>query len=278
MSEHIDISSDAIADIVTDGSLHEVAPDIAYQRLGIVNVAYVGDTNQWVLIDAGIPGTKRFILNAVGELFGEGARPAAIVMTHGHFDHVGALKDLVEEWDVAVYAHERELPYLNGGQSYPDPDPTVGGGMMALLARFYPKGPIDVSRWLQPLPADGSVPGMPGWNWVATPGHTRGHVSLWREADRALVAGDAFITTDQESAYAVATQKIEIQGPPMYFTPDWNAARSSVRELAALQPELAVTGHGEALKGAEMRAGLQALASNFDEIAVPEHGTYVDNG
>lgn len=278
MSEHIDISSDAIADIVTDGSLHEVAPDIAYQRLGIVNVAYVGDTNQWVLIDAGIPGTKRFILNAVKERFGEGARPAAIVMTHGHFDHVGALKDLAEEWDVAVYAHERELPYLNGGQSYPDPDPTVGGGMMALLARFYPKGPIDVSRWLQPLPADGSVPGMPGWNWVATPGHTRGHVSLWREADRALVAGDAFITTDQESAYAVATQKIEIQGPPMYFTPDWNAARSSVRELAALQPELAVTGHGEALKGAEMRAGLQALASNFEEIAVPEHGTYVDNG
>ncbi|HYH11705.1 MAG TPA: MBL fold metallo-hydrolase [Thermomicrobiales bacterium] len=277
MTDHIDISQDANADIEVDGSLHEVASDLAYQRLAIVNVAYVGapGSREWVLVDAGIPGTKRFILNAVTERFGEAARPAAIVMTHGHFDHVGVLNELAEEWDVPIYAHELELAYLNGMSSYREPDPSVGGGMMSILSRFYPRGPIDVSRWLRVLPEDGSVPPMRGWRWVYTPGHTTGHVSFWREADRSLIAGDAFITTNQESAYAVAAQKLEIQGPPMYFTPDWNSARSSVQTLAKLEPELAITGHGRAIKGSELREGLQKLANNFDEIAVPDQGKYV---
>src|SRR5690606_10809191 len=153
---------------------------------------------------------------AVQERFGEHAKPAAILMTHGHFDHVGALKDLASKWDVPIYAHPEEMPYLNGSIPYPEPDPTVGGGMMARPSFLYPRGPIDVSAWLRPLPEDGSVPPLPGWRWVHSPGHTRGHVAFWREADRTLIAGDAFITTNQESAYAVATQKPEIQGPPMY--------------------------------------------------------------
>jgi glyoxylase-like metal-dependent hydrolase (beta-lactamase superfamily II) len=276
MSKHIQIDDQAIADVSSEGSLHEVAPDLAYQRLGIVNVAYVGAPGgEWVVIDTGIIGTKVFMTKAIEERFGKDAKPAAIVMTHAHFDHRGNLKALAEEWDVPIYAHPVELRYLNGSASYPPPDPTVGGGLMAAVSPLYPKGPIDVSTWLQPLPEDGSVPGMPGWRWLHTPGHTAGHVSLWRDADRTVIAGDAFITTDQESAYAVATQKPEIQGPPMYFTPDWESAKASVRMLADLEPNLAITGHGRAIEGDELRDGLRDLADRFDEIAVPEHGRYV---
>ena len=46
----------------------------------------------------------------------------AIVMTHGHFDHVGALEDLAEEWDTPVDAHPLEHPYLDGKASYPPGD------------------------------------------------------------------------------------------------------------------------------------------------------------
>lgn len=148
---------------------------------------------------------------------------------------------------------------------------------MPLLSPLFPRGPIDVSRWLQVLPVDGSVPGMPAWRWVHTPGHTPGHVSFWREADRTIIAGDAFITTRQESAYAVAVQTPEMHGPPMYFTPDWDSARTSVNALAALEPELVVTGHGRAMRGAEMRSALHLLARDFDQIAVPEQGRYVNH-
>jgi glyoxylase-like metal-dependent hydrolase (beta-lactamase superfamily II) len=125
------------------------------------------------------------------------------------------------------------------------------------------------------LPSDGSVPFMEGWRWTHTPGHTPGHISLWREGDRALVAGDAFITTKQESAVAVAMQLPELHGPPMYYTPDWQSSRSSVQRLAALEPDLVVTGHGPAMRGPAMRRALRILAGDFDRIAVPRQGRYV---
>lgn len=280
MTQQIPLSSEAIAQVAhpDDGTM-QIAPDLGYRRLAMVNVIFFGlpqsGEGRWVLIDTGISGLAGLIVSAAQERFGENARPAAIVLTHGHFDHVGGVEKLAEKWDVPVYAHEVEWPYLNGTAAYPPPDPTVGGGVMPLLAPLFPRRPIDVSGRLQKLPADGSVPSMPGWRWMHTPGHSPGHVSLWRESDRALIVGDAFITTNQESAYAVAVQAPEMHGPPKYFTPDWQAARASVEELASLHPELVVTGHGRAMQGAQMREALQALARDFDRVAVPEDGRYV---
>jgi glyoxylase-like metal-dependent hydrolase (beta-lactamase superfamily II) len=108
-------------------------------------------------------------------------------------------------------------------------------------------------------------------------------VSLWRTDDRTLIVGDAFITTKQESAYAVATQRPELHGPPMYFTPDWDTAGESVRRLAALEPELVITGHGRPLGGVEMRTALRHVLSQVrleavdaaDEPIKPAHITLV---
>jgi glyoxylase-like metal-dependent hydrolase (beta-lactamase superfamily II) len=275
MAQQIPVDKSARAAEVHEESLHVVAPDLAYQRHFLVNVAYFGNANagdrNWVLIDAGVYGSAPRIIEAAENRFGKDARPAAIVMTHGHFDHVGALHQLAEKWNAPIYAHDLEHPFLNGNASYPAPDPTVGGGMMAALAPLYPRGPIDVRQWLQSLPTNGSIPHMPGWRWIYTPGHTQGHIALWRESDRALIAGDAFITTAQESAYAVMTQRMELHGPPMYYTEDWDAARDSVRDLSTLEPDLVITGHGRAMQGDEMRRALRELAERFDEVAVPEH-------
>jgi glyoxylase-like metal-dependent hydrolase (beta-lactamase superfamily II) len=258
---------------------HSVSTDVAYLRTVFVNLFLYGrpaaPSGSWVLIDAGIPGSAPWILGAAEERFGPGSRPAAIILTHGHFDHVGALHTLLEKWDVPVFAHRLELPYLTGHSSYPPPDPTVGGGAMATMSRFYPRGPFNFEGQVQPLPADGSVPGMPGWRWIHTPGHSPGHVSLYRDSDRTLIAGDAFVTTKQESAIAAWTYRPEIHGPPAYFTPDWDAARRSVEKLAALKPLRVATGHGPPMEGNEMLQALQRLAREFDRLAVPRTGRYV---
>jgi glyoxylase-like metal-dependent hydrolase (beta-lactamase superfamily II) len=273
-------ADDPARDAERDDSTHAITEDVAYQRNVLVNVVFVGTPRAgdrgWVLVDAGVMGSKRSIQAAARARFGEGARPAAIVLTHGHFDHVGVLEDLAEKWDVPVFAHSLERPYLDGSASYPTGDPSVGGGLFGRLSPLFPTKPVDVSRNLRILPEDGTVPPLPGWRWLHTPGHAPGHISLWREADRTLIAGDAFVTTAQESVYAVAVQEPELHGPPMYLTIDWDAARSSVRVLAALEPERVITGHGRPLQGSEMRRALNALAQDFDTVAVPKHGRYVD--
>ncbi|GEP11017.1 MBL fold metallo-hydrolase [Methylobacterium gnaphalii] len=272
-------ADDPSSDAARDDGTHEVAADLAYRRLLLVNVVFIGPPNAgdrgWVLVDAGVPGSKKTIRETAQTRFGAGARPAAILLTHGHFDHVGVLEDLAQEWDAPVYAHALERPYLDGSAAYPTPDPSVGGGLMARISPLYPTNPVDVSARLHTLPEDGSVPHLDGWRWIHTPGHSTGHVSFWREADGSLVVGDAFVTTAQESAYAVATQAPELHGPPLYLTIDWPAAAESVRRLAALKPERAITGHGRPLSGPELRRGLDALAQDFERIAVPEQGRYV---
>ncbi|HEV7252441.1 MAG TPA: MBL fold metallo-hydrolase [Mesorhizobium sp.] len=265
---------------MSQGGAIEVLPDLAFFRCGIANLIFVGPRDagdrNWVLVDAGVMGWAEQIRTAAGFRFGIGARPTAIVLTHGHFDHVGALKELAEEWDAPVYAHRLEHPYLNGTAAYPPADPWVGGGLVALLSKVFPRGPVDVGERLHALPEDGTVPGLGGWRWIHTPGHAPGHVSLWRERDRTLIAGDAFVTTAQESIYEVLTQEPELHGPPRYFTPDWHASGVSVQVLSAFEPEVVVTGHGEALRGPKMRAALERLAKEFDEVAVPKTGVYVE--
>lgn len=260
-------------DVVRDDGTRELVPDVAYKQVVIVNVMFVGERGcgdgNWVLVDAGIFGSANAIRAAAQSRFGGTGRPAAIVLTHGHFDHVGVVKTLAEEWDVPVYAHPAEHQYLDGSTSYREPEPDVGGGMIAFLSPLFPTSPVNLGSRLQALPADQSVPYMPGWRCIHTPGHAPGHVSLWRERDGVLIAGDAFVTTKQEAVYAAVTQAAEMHGPPAYFTPDWVSAKRSVRILAKLEPNIVVTGHGAAMEGAIMRSALHQLADQFDDIAVP---------
>jgi glyoxylase-like metal-dependent hydrolase (beta-lactamase superfamily II) len=68
-----------------------VAPDLAYLRTGLVNLFIYGrpgsPSGSWVLIDAGLPGSASRIVRAAEEWIGPWARPGAIILTHGHFDH-----------------------------------------------------------------------------------------------------------------------------------------------------------------------------------------------
>ena len=116
---------------------------------------------------------------------------------------------------------------------------------------------------------------MPGWRWIYTPGHTTGHISLFRDEDRALIAGDAFITVKQESAMAVLAQSLGVHGPPAYFTPDWIMAKQSVERIAALEPDWAVTGHGKTISGDFLRTSLKKLVMDFDTTEIPDNGKYV---
>jgi glyoxylase-like metal-dependent hydrolase (beta-lactamase superfamily II) len=259
---------------ITSGEGTSLVHDLYCLTVQIANVCFIGDPKDgagWVLVDAGTPHSAHAIIDAAEARFGEGARPHAILLTHGHFDHVGAIFDLIEHWDVSVFAHTRELPYLTGECDYPPGNPHAGGGLVSTMSPLFPHHGIDLGADVKPLPANGSVPFMPEWEWIPTPGHTPGHISLFREKDRSVVAGDAFITVKQESLYHVIVQDIELHGPPAYFTPDWSDAYESVKRLSQLEPSFAIAGHGRPVHGHELKHGLENLLKRFFDTEVPHN-------
>lgn len=257
----------------------QVTPDILLLQFPLVNAILVGTPGanaEWNLIGAGMAHTAKDILQAAEGNFGKGSQPKAIILTHGHFDHVGAIVDLTNTWqNTTVYAHHMELPYLTGQQDYPPADPNADNGLIAKISPTFPYKGINLGDRVQPLPADGGVPGMYGWRWIHTPGHSPGHISLFRDSDHILIVGDAFTTLKQDSAQSVLSRKKEIYGPPKYFTTDWPAAKNSVKVLKDLNPSMVIPSHGLPMQGEELKQQLENLVNNFDSIAKPISGRYV---
>jgi glyoxylase-like metal-dependent hydrolase (beta-lactamase superfamily II) len=264
-------------------SIDSVAEGVRGLRIAFVNVfAVTHPDGSWSLIDAALPFSASHIRSWAEKHFA--TPPNALILTHGHFDHVGAAKELAEGWDIPIFAHPLEFPYLTGREEYPKPNVGAGGGMMTLLSPLYPRGPIDVGSRLIALVERNEaeagkgtaltklqdLPQLPGWQILHTPGHTPGHVSFFRPSDRTLLVGDAFCTTKPESFFEAAlVQHAELHGPPSYFTSDWDAAWNSVKQLAALEPIVLAPGHGKPLSGSNVPSALRQLSIDFDKIAVP---------
>lgn len=257
----------------------QITPEILVLQFTVVNACIISNgsekSNQWVLVDTGLENSADYIIECAEEKFGKESRPEAIILTHGHFDHVGSVITLAEYYDVPVYIHELELPYITGKKDYPLADPTVDEGLVAKISRTFPHTSIDLGKHALSLPKDNSIPGLIDWKYIHTPGHSEGHISLFNEKDKILIVGDAFATLKQESIISVLTQSEQIDGPPKYLTTDWKKAEESVKLLSDLKPSLVIPSHGKPMEGNVLKKHLEFLVENFDEIAKPEQGKFV---
>jgi glyoxylase-like metal-dependent hydrolase (beta-lactamase superfamily II) len=222
------------------------------------NVYFVQSGETWVLVDTMWRGRAELIRSAAETLFGVGAPPRAIVLTHVHPDHAGSASELAHMWNVTVYVHPAELPLPPSGR------------IIAAMARVE-------RRWMFPSGQDGlspidpsvGVPGLPDWQVIPTPGHTPGHLSLFREGDRALITGDAVLTVDLNSLGDALSQRHTLGGPPRFATWDWRAATGSVAELARLEPRVVAPGHGRPMAGPVLPTALGALAERLNNPPAP---------
>ena len=248
-----------------------IAPDVGWLPVSFVNVYFIGRPGgAWLLVDAGLPGRAKQIFAAAEARFGAGAKPEAIILTHGHFDHAGSAAELAQKWEVPIHAHRLELPYLTDKSAYPPPDPTIGGAF-AFLSRFMPSGGTDLSGTIRALETT-ALPGVPGWEWLATPGHSPGHISLFRPADRVLLAGDAFATMSMDSWSGLVSGQQRLARASASFTCDWDATRVAVRSLAALHPNVVGCGHGLPISDPDLPARMTRFAEGF---RAPRTGRYV---
>jgi glyoxylase-like metal-dependent hydrolase (beta-lactamase superfamily II) len=245
------------------------------KKFGGTNVYIVRSGPSWVLIDTAWPQSGHLIKEAAESLFGANARPASILLTHLHPDHVGSALELARMWNVPVYVHPNEMPLAaeEFPTEYANP---LDRWCIFPLMRIWPPFATSVRRQAHESNLKGVVrafdptaviPGLPDWSSVHTPGHTPGHVVFFRNRDRVMIAGDALLTININSVWDLLRNKRRISGPPYIATWNWPQAREAVAALAKLQPSVLACGHGVPMMGAEIARDLAAFADGFSRSA-----------
>jgi hydroxyacylglutathione hydrolase len=217
--------------------IRRVAEDVFHIPLAPrdgINAYLLGD----LVVDAGTKGSAKRQIKAL-----RGHTVGAHALTHAHVDHAGGSRRLVDAFDVPLWVGERDRADMESGR--PAAPETWASPMMARL-RYEP---VPVARSLH----EGDDIGH-GFTVLETPGHSDGHVAFWRESDRTLVLGDVFLNMN------LLTTVPGLHEPPRIFTRDPQRNRDSARRLAALEPELALFGHGPPLRDpAALKAFADAL-------------------
>src|SRR5215203_834270 len=190
----------------------------------------VDEDNGTTLVDAGLPDQTE----AIGAALAEGniglRDLRRIIFTHQDLDHVGSGAALVRQSGARVLAHPADAPYIDGSLRPLKVTPEMleqRPQMREVLDRLEP---VRVDEHLD----DGERLDLAGGiRVIFTPGHTPGHLSLYLERPKVLVAGDA-----------LTAEEGRLNGPNPPLTLDAGEAARSVRRLAELDVETIVCYHG----------------------------------
>lgn len=186
--------------------------------LGVVGtncyIMYHNKTKEAVIVDPA--DNAPYILNKCREL---GVTPAAIFLTHGHFDHMLAAEEIRRAFRIDIYAGEEEDELLK--------NPTVN--------LSWQHGGTEAVTNATVLLKDGQELFVMGYHWkvIATPGHTAGSICFYNEQEEVLISGDTLF--------------LESLGRTDLPTADSGAIIKSITEKLFVLPEevMVYPGHGE---------------------------------
>jgi glyoxylase-like metal-dependent hydrolase (beta-lactamase superfamily II) len=237
----------------------QVAPGIHRFTDALANWYAIEADGGVVLVDCGWPRSIEALVAGLGAIGRTPADVEAVLLTHGHEDHLGTAAWLAGEHGVPVYAHREELPRVRGERP-----PTWGAGLVRELwrpnaVRFVAtcvRRGVRSPGWVHdpsvlPEAERDAVPA--GAHVIAVPGHTEGHVAYHLPDRGAVLCGDALVTL------SVLTRRRGPQLHPAAFALDNDRAARSLPVLATLDADLLLPGHGEPYAGSPAGAVEEAL-------------------
>jgi glyoxylase-like metal-dependent hydrolase (beta-lactamase superfamily II) len=214
----------------------------------------VDEQNGNTLVDAGLPDQMEAISAALVEA-GIGVRDLRrIIFTHQDLDHVGSGAALVRQSGARVLAHPADVPYVEGSRRPLKPSPAMldqRPQMRKVLERLEPVGVDERIENGTRLDLAG------GTKVISTAGHTPGHISLYLERSKVLIAGDA-----------LTAEKGSLNGPNPSMTLEMSTAIQSMRRLADLEIDTIVCYHGGVVSedaNGQLRRVIQEASRDRDE-------------
>jgi glyoxylase-like metal-dependent hydrolase (beta-lactamase superfamily II) len=197
----------------------------------VLNLTLIVDEyNDSTLVDAGLPDQMEAISAALVEAGIGVGDLRRIIFTHQDLDHVGSGAALVRQSGARVLAHSADAPYIEGSLRLLKPSPEMleqRPQMREVLERLEPVG---IDEYVE----DGTRLDLAGGTKVfSTPGHTPGHISLYLERSKVLIAGDA-----------LRAERGTLNGPNPSMTLEMRTAIQSIRRLADLEIDTIVCYHG----------------------------------
>ncbi len=241
----------------------EIADGIRWIEGSRTNFYIVSDGDDTLLIDTGYPRDYELITTALDTIDRTPADVTAVLLTHGHVDHLGSAERIRSAHGAAVHAHEREAAQVRG-----EVEERISNGymlsrlwwpkMLSFLRNVITAGALGVDHVAEVSTFDGSalldLPGAPVP--VFTPGHTSGHCAFHFPDRGALITGDALVTHDS------LTQQ---RGPRLLtraFNHDQSQAVASLERLRSLEATVVLPGHGPPFRGSPADAVERALRNS----------------
>lgn len=210
-----------------------------------VNWYIVEDRTGLTIVDAGLPTSWKMLLAALSDIDKKLTDIKAIILTHGHFDHIGFAERLRCEAKIPVYIHDNDVPLLRHPRQYGRNRP-LSWYLATQLKALPDVARLVVNRAWWPAPVNEverireqtlPVPGKP--QVLFTPGHTHGHCSYYFPEHGALIAGDAVVTYNPYRATAYPQIVSDAA------TVDPERALESLAILASTRAKTVLMGHGE---------------------------------
>ena len=221
----------------------------------VLNLTLIVDEyNDNTLVDAGLPDQMEAISAALVEAGIGVGDLRRIIFTHQDLDHVGSGAALVRQSGARVLAHSADAPYIEGSLRLLKPSPEMleqRPQMREVLERLEPVG---IDEYVE----DGTRLDLAGGTKViSTPGHTPGHISLYLERSKVLIAGDA-----------LRAERGSLNGPNPSMTLEMPTAIQSIRRLADLEIDTIVCYHGGVVSedvNGQLRRVVQEASRERDE-------------
>ena len=215
----------------------EIIPNVYTVDSGFVNCYLVADPDGLTVIDTGMPGTDKKILDLVSHLGRKPADLKRVLLTHSDPDHMGGLAALKSATGARAYASEIEARGSAEGHSTRGSSTLRGRILAPVMGLFFKIQPATIDQFV----IDGEMlPVLGGLRVVATEGHTPGHVSFFAPGPGVLFCGDSMRSSGGR-----------LRGSGAGLTWDQARANAAVQRQASLGAKIVCAGHGPVIMDAE---------------------------